>query len=100
MTAEPSPVESAGATSERNPFRYIVTEGMAGLLARLNCTLAATTYQAGKLVLFRADGDRISALFRTFDSAMGLAVAQDRLAVGARHAIWILRNSTEIGRQL
>ncbi len=85
---------------EANPFRYVLTEGFPDLLARLNCTLAATTYQAGKLVLFRADGGRVSALFRTFDSAMGLAVRPDRLAIGTRNSIWVLQNAADVGHQL
>ncbi len=91
---------SISTASEPQPFRYVVTEGVAELLASLNGTLAATTYQAGKLVLFRSDGSRVSALFRTFDSAMGLAVSGDRLAIGSRHAVWLLRDAPDVGRQL
>jgi uncharacterized protein (TIGR03032 family) len=91
---------AAAAPAQTNPFPYIVTEGFAPLLASLNCTLAVTTYQAGKLVLFRADGGRLSALFRTFSAAMGLAVADDRLAIGTRNSVWELRNAPEIGRQI
>lgn len=82
------------------PFRYVVTDGMADLLSSLGGTLAATTYQAGKLVLFRADRGGVSALFRTFDSAMGLALAGSRMAIGARNCIWILRDAPDIGRQI
>lgn len=102
MTTPPPPSvpNSPRESSESNPFRYVVTEGFAELLDSLNCTLAATTYQAGKLVLFRVDGDRVSALFRSFDSAMGLAVAQDRLAIGTRNSIWLLCDAPDVGRQL
>src|SRR6184192_1236663 len=101
MAIQPSTTDSpAAAPTEPDRFSYVVTEGVADLFASLNCTLAVTTYQAGKLVLLRADGGRLSALLRTFDSAMGLAVAPDRLAIGTRHAIWLLRDAPEIGRQL
>ncbi len=96
--ASPSPAEAADPAQQ--PFRYVVSPEMPALLAQLNCTLAATTYQAGKLVFFRSDGKRISALMRTFEYAMGLAVAPDRLAVGSRNSIWTLRNVPDIGRQM
>jgi uncharacterized protein (TIGR03032 family) len=99
MTSQSDPATTAPADTQ--PFRYTVTDGLADLLASLNCTLAATTYQAGKLVLFRPSPvGRLSALFRTFDSAMGLAVAPDRLAIGARHAVWVLRSAPDIARQV
>lgn len=96
-TAASSP---AAPASPATPFRYVVTDGMADLLSSLGGTLAATTYQAGKLVLFRADGSGVSALFRTFDSAMGLAIAGGRMAIGARNCIWLLRDAPDIGRQI
>jgi len=89
----------AAMPPQPHPFPYVVTEGFAPLLAGLGCTLAATTYQAGKLALFRADGGRLSALFRTFSAAMGLAAADDRLAIGTRNTVWLLRNEPDVGRQ-
>jgi uncharacterized protein (TIGR03032 family) len=88
------------STDATPPFRYVLSDSMPALLAELNCTLAATTYQAGKLLFFRSDGERISALMRTFESAMGLAVSPDRLALGSRNCIWILRNAPDVGRQM
>jgi uncharacterized protein (TIGR03032 family) len=41
-----------------------------------------TTYQAGKLVLVRDEGDHVNAHCRAFQAPMGLALAGDRLAVG------------------
>jgi uncharacterized protein (TIGR03032 family) len=103
--ATPMPDEMPAVTpATTHPFPYVVTEGFVPLLTALRCTLAVTTYQAGKLVLFRADGGRMSALFRTFGAAMGFAVAPgaaaDRLAIGTRNSIWTLRNEPRIGRQL
>jgi uncharacterized protein (TIGR03032 family) len=47
-----------------------------------------TTYQAGKLVLLRADGGVVNTHFRGFPRPMGLAVQGDRLAVGTALEVW------------
>jgi uncharacterized protein (TIGR03032 family) len=66
-------------------------------LTELDATLFVTTYQAGKLVAIRANGDRLSTLLRTFDRPMGLVAERERLTVGARTQIWMLCNAPEIG---
>ena len=56
-------------------FRYVHCPAFPSLLAQLGASLWVTTYQAGKLIVVRSDGARLSTLLRTFDRAMGLAVA-------------------------
>jgi hypothetical protein len=41
------------------------------------------TYQAGKLVVLRDEGDYLNAHFRVLQAPMGLAFVGDRLAIGA-----------------
>lgn len=62
------------------------------LLRRLGASLLVTTYQAGKLVVVRDDGDHINTHFRTFPSPMGLALSGDRLALGTRCQVWEFHN--------
>jgi uncharacterized protein (TIGR03032 family) len=52
------------------------------LLAELGLSVWVTTYQAGKLVVLRADQGVLNTHFRTFDRPMGLAAAGNRLALG------------------
>jgi uncharacterized protein (TIGR03032 family) len=47
-----------------------------------------TTYQAGKLVLVRDEGDHLNTHFRAFQAPMGMALAGDRLAVGTTIQVW------------
>jgi len=54
-------------------FRYIHSTNSPDLLESLQVTLLVSTYQAGKLVAFRARDGRLSMLLRTFDRVMGLA---------------------------
>jgi len=69
-------------------LRSVHTPNFPGLLSELGVSLVVSTYQAGRLVVFRADGDRINTLFRTFNKPMGVAVAPQRLALGTTTAIW------------
>lgn len=67
-------------------------------LARANCALAATTYQAGKLALIGFDGERVALLMRQFDKPMGLAVRGDRLAIATRHEALLFANAPLLAR--
>ena len=66
------------------PLRSVHTTNFPGLLAEFGVSLLVSTYQAGKLVLLRADGERLNTHFRDFDKPMGLALDGGRLAVGTR----------------
>jgi hypothetical protein len=44
-------------------------------MRQLGISLLVTTYQAGKLVIVRADGDHLNTHFRAFPSPMGLPLA-------------------------
>lgn len=81
-------------------FRYIHSTGLPALLERLNASLAISTYQLGKLAVFRSRQQRLTLLLRTFDKAMGMAVARDRLAIGTKNSIWVLRNDAATAADL
>ncbi|MBM3264786.1 MAG: TIGR03032 family protein [candidate division Zixibacteria bacterium] len=77
----------------RPPFTCTYTPEVAELLAALNCTLALSTYQAGKVILLSStDGEKLHQLPRTFDVPMGLAYEDRRLAVATKHEIVTLVN--------
>jgi uncharacterized protein (TIGR03032 family) len=61
-------------------------------LNQAGISLVVSTYQAGKLIVMRADGDLVNTHFRVFQKPMGLAATHDRLAIGTAAAIWELRN--------
>lgn len=90
--AEKEQQSHEGPVEQEQPFRFSYTDGLAQALAKLNITLWVSTYQAGKLAVFRAHNDRITMLPRTFDKAMGFAVDQQRLALGTRYQVWQLPN--------
>ena len=70
------------------PLRAVHTTNFPALLRQLGASLLVTTYQAGKLVLVRDEGDHLNTHFRTFQAPMGMALAGDRLAVGTKIQVW------------
>ncbi len=80
--------DAISSTAELPPLRSVHTANLPGLLRELGISLVVSTYQAGRLVLLRDDGDHINTHFRAFPKPMGVAVAPKRLAVGTSQAIW------------
>ena len=78
--------------SVAQPLASLHTANFPEVLRRLGASLLVSTYQAGKLVVLRADGERVNTHFRTFNRPMGLAADRERLAVGAFAEIAELRN--------
>jgi len=83
---------AAAETSAAAPLRSVHTSNFPALLDQLGISLPVTTYQAGKLVVLRADQDHVNTHFRNLSKPMGLAVAGDRLAVGTLLEIWEFHN--------
>ena len=81
-----TPVCAQGA--DPAPLRAVHTTNFPGLLRRLGASLLVTTYQAGKLVIVRDDGDHLNTHFRSFQAPMGLAFDGNRLAVGTSLQVW------------
>lgn len=86
--------DSAGGFSSRH------TANFPALLRELRASVLVSTYQAGKLVLLRADGERINTHFREFTRPMGLAIAPGRLALGAFGEIAEFRNMPVLAEKM
>jgi uncharacterized protein (TIGR03032 family) len=66
------------------------------LLKHLRVTLLVSTYQAGKLVVVGTREDRPEFSFHTFERVMGVAARPDRIAVGVRAQVWVLRSAPDV----
>jgi uncharacterized protein (TIGR03032 family) len=88
---------SQEAAPELHPFACTHTPELPELLARLNCSLAISTYQAGKVMMVSSDGERLQLLPRRFDTPMGMAVAGNRMAVACAHETMLLSHQPEMG---
>src|SRR3954466_6570885 len=82
------------------PLRSVHTSNFSAILQELGVSVLVTTYQAGKLVMLRPDGDRLNTHFRGFGRPMGLAADGDRLAVGTSLEIWEYHNAPAVARRL
>ena len=85
-STDTTPVCAQGA--EPAPLRAVHSTNFPGLLRRLGASLLVTTYQAGKLVMVRDDGDHLNIHFRSLQAPMGLALDGNRLAVGTTIQVW------------
>lgn len=90
------------ATEEDASFSSSYTSNFPELLRELGISLVVSTYQAGKLIIVRAQGEELNTHFRPFFSPMGVAYDADsgRLAVGAKHEVWEFRNQPDVSRKL
>ncbi len=94
MSDEPQSPETEPATQPAGPtpappsLRAVHTPNFPALLRGLGASLLVTTYQAGKLVMVRDEGDHLNTHFRTFQAPMGLALRGDRLAIGTSVQVW------------
>lgn len=82
------------------PLRSLHTSSFPQILDQLGISLMVSTYQAGKLILMRADNGVLNTHFRVFQKPMGIALEGDRLAIGTAAAIWELRNNAEAAQKI
>ncbi|QDT07870.1 hypothetical protein K227x_62990 [Rubripirellula lacrimiformis] len=74
------------------PLRSVHTSNIPDILHQLGISILVTTYQAGRLVMLRAQDTALNTHFRSFDKPMGLAIDGNRLAVGTANQIWEFHN--------
>jgi uncharacterized protein (TIGR03032 family) len=67
------------------------------LLRQLGVSLAASTYQAGQLIMLRDQGQSLNTHFVAFDRPMGMAADASQLALGTGYQVWYLRNMPAVG---
>jgi uncharacterized protein (TIGR03032 family) len=80
------------------PFASSYTPQLPELLLALNCSIALTTYQAGKLVMIspNPDGEKLTTLPRSFHKPMGIAIDGDKMAIASKDEVIVLQNSKEL----
>lgn len=97
--ASPETTENADGSSSQ-PLASAHTANFPELLRQLGSSVLVSTYQAGKLVVLRADGATINTHFHAFNRPMGMAADHDRLAIGAFAEIAEFRNMPAIAPRL
>jgi uncharacterized protein (TIGR03032 family) len=82
------------------PFRSIHTNTLPAILKEIRGSLIVSTYQSGRVVIVRADGDVANTHFLPFESPMGLAVGGSRLAIATAEGVWDYRQSPAVAARL
>lgn len=77
---------------KHEPMRSVHTNNFPHILNQLGISLVVSTYQAGKLIVLRADENHINTHFRIFKKPMGIAADPHKIAIGCSSQIWELNN--------
>ena len=96
------PRQGRSGTEDPAPLRAVHTPNFPALLRQLRSSLLITTYQAGKLVMVRDEGDHLNTHYRSFPSPMGLALTDGgaKLAIGTTSQVWEFRDVPSVARRL
>lgn len=73
---------ASGDSSSEMDYSAQYSSNLPALLKHLNISLAFTSYQAGRLMLVRSDGEQLDVNYKSFPRPMGLTVTQNSLTVG------------------
>ncbi|TAL47808.1 MAG: TIGR03032 family protein [Methylovulum sp.] len=74
------------------PFASQHTPSFPALLQQLGASVLVSTYQAGQLIILRAEGEVLNTHFCEQEKPMGLAAHRERLAVGTAYQLWEYAN--------
>lgn len=94
------PAQPITSPDPKQALASVHTSNFPQILRHFRSSLAVTTYQAGKLVLLRAEGNAINTHFRTFNHPMGMAADNERIALGAFMEIAEFRNMPAVAKRL
>lgn len=93
-----SPAAETG--SRENSLESVHTRSFTELLSKNGISVLITTYQAGKVIIARENQGVTNTHFRGFRKPMGMAVAQNRIVLGARGQIYDFRNVPSAAHRL
>lgn len=84
-----------------SPFACTYSPQLPELLMKLNCSIALSTYQAGKIIFLSPKNENsLIQLPRSFNKPMGIALhpTQDKLAVATKDEVLVLANSPQLAQ--
>ncbi len=82
-----------------SPFSARFTPEVPEILYRLHCTIAISTYQAGKVIFVSANQpEKLIQIARTFEGAMGIATRDNKLAVACKNETVVLANTPAMAK--
>lgn len=79
------------------PFSCTYSPNIPELLQQLNCSIAISTYQAGKVIFISPkDRDHLVQLPRQFSKPMGMALKGDKMALATLNEVIVMANNKEL----
>ena len=79
------------------PFSCTHSPDLPELINKLKCTIAISTYQAGKVILISSNnGQKLVQLPRNFKKAMGMAINEAKMAIATQNEVVILKNTPQL----
>ena len=94
--AAPPPVEAKNEIS----FRSVHTTSFPELLSNVGASLLVSTYQSGRVVVVRADGQTLNTHLVAAPSPMGMAVGREALSIGTARQVLTFRNAGTLAPKL
>lgn len=87
-------------SAEDAPLLSVHTTSLPAVLDQLGISVLVSTYQAGKVIVVRSEGNSVNTHFRNFNVPMGLALRNNRLAIGTKYYVWEYQNQPDVGPKL
>jgi uncharacterized protein (TIGR03032 family) len=84
----------------RREVRHEYSRNLPSILEGLNSSLLVSTYQAGKVVGVGVAAGELALSYHNFERAMGVAVCNGAIAVGARAQVWFLNGAPDLARRI
>lgn len=79
------------------PFSLSYSPAIPELLQQLDCSIAISTYQAGKVIFLSAkDENSLVQLPRNFHKAMGISFHEDKMLVATKSEVHLLKDSPQL----
>jgi uncharacterized protein (TIGR03032 family) len=86
--AEPeNTIDNSDAEVKKKDLSSVYTTNLASILKQFKISLAVSTYQSGKLILIREDGNAVNTHFRSFNRPMGVAVKPNQISIGCFNSV-------------
>lgn len=89
---------STHSEPQSDPFLH--TDSFLELIEKHGISLAVSTYQAGSVLILRADRGGLNAQIRNFNQPMGMAIQGSRLAIGTSREVWVFQNVPAVAERL
>lgn len=77
-------------------FESVHTSNLPALFDQAGISLVVSTYQAGKVIMIRREGESLNTHFRHFEKPMGIAVDRRRVTIGGTKMVWYYKNVPEL----